>query len=190
MKSAQKLLLVATCVTSVSAAQTAEAQIGVARSFEQLQSTLKPGATLDVTDITGHHITGNMADLSSSSITLIVEGMRLELAKSEVKRVTQTHNRLLVGAIVGAASGAGAGLIFAAWECALEQSYCPGHSLFKGASLALAGGAFGTAIGAGVGFSKHTHRLVYAAPTKSSATVTVSPLLTGEHTGVAVSIRF
>src|SRR5258706_16297414 len=148
MKFVRKVLLVARCVAWVCGAERGEGEIGVGRSLEQLQSTVKPGATLDVTDITGHHITGNMADLSSSSITLIVEGMRLELAKSEVKRVTQTHNRLLVGAIVGAASGAGAGLIFAAWECALEQSYCPGHSLFKGASLALAGGAFGTAIGA------------------------------------------
>ena len=190
MKPVQKLLLVATCVVSISAGRAAEAQDGAARSFERLQSTVKSGATLQVTDITGHQITGKLAHLSSSSITLTVDGMRLELAKSEFKRVTGTHNRFPLGAIVGAASGAGAGLILATWECALEQSYCPGQSLYKGASHALAGAAFGAAIGAGVGFTKHTQRLVYAAPTKSRATVAVSPLLTSEQRGVAVSIRF
>ena len=63
------------CMLLAAAASTTEAQV-TPSSFEQLRVLVGPGDTIAVTPTTGQEVTGTIAELSSSSIGLLIEGTR------------------------------------------------------------------------------------------------------------------
>jgi carboxymethylenebutenolidase len=83
-----KATLALLCVFLTAAASVAEAQ-EVASSFEQLRALLKPGETVSVTDTDGRETTGTIADLSSSSLGLLIAGTRHDVPERDVKTMRQ-----------------------------------------------------------------------------------------------------
>ena len=172
------------CLLLTAAAPMAEAQ-GVASSFEQLRVLVRPGDTVSVTDTTGREITGTIADLSSSSVALLVAGSRRDLLESEVRTIRQRRpDSLANGALWGLAIGAGTALSI--MLIPIEDGVSYGVQVLP---LAMFAGA-GAGIGVGVDAMIAGRQVIYAKPAGSSPRVRVSPLLTREHKGLLVSLGF
>src|SRR5438128_606133 len=134
------------CLLLMAATPMAEAQ-QVASSFEQLRVLVKPGDTVTVAETSGRETTGKIADLSSSSLWLIVAGSRRDLAEREVDTIRQRrHGSLATGAKWGFGIGAGFGLI-GGLASGTNCIACSGAFI----ALATAGyAAMGTGIGVGI----------------------------------------
>ena len=82
MMSARTRRTLTACLLLTLGASTTEAQV-TPSSFEQLRVLVGPGDTITVTDTMGEEVTGRIAELSSSSIGLLVEGVRRDLREEE-----------------------------------------------------------------------------------------------------------
>src|SRR5262245_33372220 len=60
-----------------------------ASSFDVLQVLVKPGDNVYVTDLAGQTTKGRIADLSSSSLGLIVKGVRTDWKQADVLQIRQ-----------------------------------------------------------------------------------------------------
>jgi hypothetical protein len=153
---------------------------------------LKPRArgrdTVTVTDTSGNAVTGPIADLSSSSLGLLVGGTRRDLAEGDVKTISQgRHASLATGAKWGLIAGAGFGAVVGLAQDWDNSDIPAGVGVL--AEIGYMAG-FGSAIGVGVSALIRTHHVIFAKPGAPSATLTVSPLVTRERKGVALSLRF
>ena len=72
------LLVGVLCLAVLAATATAEVQ-GIANSFTELRLLVRPGDTVSVTGTAGGEVTGKVADLSASSLALVVNGQRRDL---------------------------------------------------------------------------------------------------------------
>ena len=70
-------VLLTLCVTGAGAQQ-------LAGSFEQLRVLVKPGETVRVTNRAGQEVRGTLAELSSSSLEIIVSGTRRHFVESDI----------------------------------------------------------------------------------------------------------
>ncbi len=172
------------CLLVMTLASRAEAQ-GIAASFSQLRLLVRSGDTITVTDTTGREVTGKIVELSASSLGLLVGGTRRELTEPDVTTIRQRRSDSLAN---GAVWGLGVGSGLAAAAIALSR----GGDMEAGwAVLAVAVyGSIGVGIGVGVDALITRPQVIYERPSPSRATVTVSPVLTGERKGVFVSMRF
>jgi hypothetical protein len=172
-----------TAITQAAAAQ------GIAGSFEQLQVLVKPGDTLIVTDTEGREITGKIAGLSPSSLTLLAGGARREWAENDVTTIRQRRaDSLGNGAIYGLAIGAGFAATLLAVVAAVDE-----HEGVSGSDVAIILGAYGAiGAGAGVGVDALIRRrhVIYQRPSTSGVQVEVAPWLTSQRKGVRVTLRF
>lgn len=84
----------------------------VARSFQDLSAQVEPGTTVSVIDTTGNEITGKIAEISSSSLVLLVDGAERRFEATRVKRI-ERRDSLWNGALIGATIGAVGGWIVA-----------------------------------------------------------------------------
>lgn len=77
------------------------------RSLQDLIGRVDSGVTLSVIDTAGNEITGNLATISASSLTLLIEGNHRELAERDVLRVTRPPYGMsrLKGGLIGAGVG-------------------------------------------------------------------------------------
>lgn len=137
------------------------AEESAAPSWSLLKAKLKPGDMVEVLDACGNEMRGTLETLSPASLTLVVEGNERALMEREIARVSREHRRTVAGLVWGLGIGVGAGLASASVECGLEQSYCPGHPLYRGAALSLNAGAIGAGIGAAIGVTKHAAAILY-----------------------------
>jgi hypothetical protein len=168
------------------AAPTVGAQT-LAGSFEQLQVLVKPGDTISVTDSTGRELTGKITGLSPSSLALLVEGTRRDLPESEVRQIRQRRqdslgNGAKWGLGIGAGLGLAAGLLIASEYGEGGGAYIP--------ILALVYGGIGAGVGTGMDALILSDQVIYFKSPRSSARVTVSPLVTSERKGVVVAFGF
>jgi hypothetical protein len=110
----------------------------IAGSFEELRRTLKTGQTVIVTDSSGERIRGRVADVSPSSLKILVPGARTfaEGSVSEIRRPPSSKK----GAIIGGATGAG----LAIWDYSIDTSE-PDNAKITAVLISM-----GTAIGAGI----------------------------------------
>lgn len=148
-------LAFALCIGTATIVQAQE----VASSFEQLRLLVKPGDTVIVTDTSGQGVTGRIAELSSSSLRLLVNGSRRDVAEIEVRMIKRKeHAALGTGAKWGFAIGAAAGLavVLATGCCNHEE----GGAWVLPLAVGLYGGV-GSGIGIAVSASNRTQRLVY-----------------------------
>ena len=104
--------LLITCLMVLLAASTrAEAQ-GIAHSFSELRRVVMPGDTVSVTGTNGAEVTGRPAEISSSALTLTVNGRPRDLRGADIVTIRQDRgDSLQNGAVIGL--GVGAGLMFA-----------------------------------------------------------------------------
>ena len=79
----------------------------VARSFQNLADRVEPDMTLSVIDTAGKEIAGTLADLSATSLTLLIDGNPRELPEGDVLRVTRPPHGMsrLRGGLIGAGVG-------------------------------------------------------------------------------------
>ena len=85
----------------------------VARSFEQLRSRVSVGDKVTVTDVKGRELHGPIAELSSSSLALVVGKSQTRFFEADVETVSRRDARwngtlwgLGVGGVLGAAVAA------------------------------------------------------------------------------------
>jgi hypothetical protein len=147
-------------------------------SFEELRLLLKKGQTVVVTDATGQRTKGKVADVSPSSLVVLIPDARTftERTVSEIRASDPVWN----GALIGAAIGTG----LAMWDYLIDPSE-PGNAVVFTVAIGL-----GTAIGAGIdALVNRGGTLLYVSP-RPIRRVTISPILGKDRQGALVSVRF
>ena len=110
------------------------------KSFDQLNTRLKVGDTVWVTDAQGREVRGKIRDLGASSLDLAVNGGR-PMTASEISQVrVKRRDSLVNGVAIGAMCGVVGGLFLSAGgdESLMEPQY---------------GVTLGVAVGAGIGLA-------------------------------------
>jgi hypothetical protein len=162
------------------------------KSFDQLNTRLKAGDTVWVTDAQGREITGKIRDLSAASLILDAGGTPRDVQAAQVGTIRlqpkdSLKNGVLLGAVIGAALGVAS--CAANSEC-IEDEGGPGVSM----ALGILGAAAGAGIGAGIDAAvKGPKLVVYRAPGtagQAPPSVSIGPVLTPRRGGVAVSFAF
>jgi hypothetical protein len=159
------------------------------KSFDQLNTRLKVGDKIIVTDSHGREHEGRILVISPSALTLDSSAGQLEMS-SDVQLVQdRAHDSLKNGALIGLACGLALGGLAAA-DCA------GGDCEFSPAAVfGIVGGIYGgigAAIGTGIdALIPGKKRVVYRAADGQPATrVLLSPVVTGRAKGVALSVVF
>jgi hypothetical protein len=177
------------------------------KSFDQLNTRLKPGDTIWVIDTHGREVKGRILRLTPSSLVLDDDQPR-SFGAGDVDAVRERSARPIgKAALWGTVAGAGAGVVMALTNRSEYASYCPPDappgcwpppgtkapvdwwSIPLTAGL---GAGFGTVVGA---LLPGTMRDVYRAPATApaagtSAHMSVAPVITPRAKGVAVSFLF
>lgn len=76
----------------------------IANSFEELQAVLKKGQTVIVTDASGQRVKGKVADVSPSSLVVLIPEART-FAEGIVTEIRAAADSLRNGALIGVESG-------------------------------------------------------------------------------------
>jgi len=153
------------------------------RDFAQLNTRLRPGDTVWVTDAQGREIKGKIQTLAPDAITLKGGGRTFTALDVGLIR-ERRRDSLINGAIIGTAVGAffGAGLA-GFGDNASDSDY---------AAAAAFGGAFGAGIGVGIDALIPGRKLVaYRGPRSiSQARLSFAPVVTPRAKGLAVAVSF
>jgi hypothetical protein len=155
-------------------------------SFTDLQSTLRPGDTVDLTDASGAKTRGSVTGVQPSTLRLAVAGIEREWAASEVREVRRRGDSVKNGAIIGAVAG---GVVGGIGGWALGSLFVNEGASFAGPFLTVLalGAGGGAGIGAGVDALIPGRTLVYR---QTNRALTVSPLVSRDARGVHVAFRF
>lgn len=160
------------------------------KSFDQLNTRLRVGDKILVTDMQGREYKGKIEDLSSSALVLDSGGIhRLTIADVQLVREWE-RDTLKNGALIGMGSAVAlvGGSLAAA--CAGEPDCAPsaGWTTFALAFYAGVGAAIGTGIDALIPGSK---RVVYRAMEDKPATrVLLTPIVTSRSKTVTLTFSF
>jgi hypothetical protein len=162
------------------------------KSFDQLNTRLKPGDTVYITDAQGREIKGKIREFGPSALTLD-SGTAAIVQADAVRLIVERKPRPIGrGALWGFGIGAAAGLALGVAVVA----DCHDGDECAGAILGLAGffGGIGAGTGVVIGALIPGKTLVlYRAPGStgaSSARFSLAPVITPARKGVAVSVRF
>jgi hypothetical protein len=185
MKTSRSLAAVLTAI-ALTAPALVSAQEPV-KSFDQLNTRLKPGDTIWVTDAQGREVKGKVQALAPEVITLKGEGPKT-FAAGDVRLIQERRpDSLKNGALIGL--GVGGGLVLGlclAGEASEGDGWCA-------LAAAIYGGA-GAAIGVGIDALIPGKKIVaYRAPGPAGAPparVSLAPVITPRAKGAAVSITF
>lgn len=162
------------------------------KSFDQLNTRLKPGDTVWITDAQGREVEGRIQALAPGAITL--EGGNANAFAAREVRIIRDRERdsLKNGTLIGLGVGGGLALTWClAAVAADDPSISPGVECFEGAVVfGGVGTLFGFAIDAS---SPGKMRVAYSAPGSagpSHARLSIAPVVTPRAKGVAVSFAF
>ena len=154
--------------------------------FARLSDHVKVGDVVSMTGPDGRLTIGEVAELTATSLTLLVnEAERRAFAEGAVRRVAvrdSRRNGALIGLAIGAVPGAWLGTLMTTY-CTNEASSCPAAPFVLGAAT----GVTGAAIGAGI--DGLINRAVDVAPPRGAG-LTVSPVIGAGRQGILMSIRF
>jgi hypothetical protein len=155
-------------------------------AFDQLNTRLKPGDTVWVTDAQGREVKGKVQALAPDAITLKGDGPRT-FAAGDVGLIRKREpDSLKNGALIGL--GAGAGIAIAA--CAEISRNEDNDAAWCAVAFGFYGG-IGAGIGVGIDALIPGKKLVaYRAPGSSQARLSIAPVVTPRAKGVAVSFAF
>jgi hypothetical protein len=151
------------------------------KSFDQLNTRLKVGDTVWVTDAQGREVKGKITDLRDASITLNSDGQTTRQAESV--RLVQQKRRgisMLLGCLIGFGAGVAGGFAFSA--AAETGDEATGGYLFPPI-----GAGVGTLIGA---FMPRTRNLYRAPGASGSARLSLAPVIMPRTKAAAVSYSF
>lgn len=172
----------------------------VAASFAELQTLVKPGDTIEVTDTKRRKTTGRLGDLSASSLELLVRrtdqnGERTvpqKVAEADVTGIrVARRDSLWNGMAIGLGVGAGLGLGFAQLACQLENETGDGCTEGTRVSAFVMVAGLGAAIGLGIDAAKRKKIDVYQrAPTRPVTGLSVVPVVSPSAAGIRMSLRF
>jgi hypothetical protein len=147
----------------------ADAGAGVAASFEQLQVLVRPGNTVTVTDAAGSQVSGRLESLSSSLLSLSVDGNRRDFNEADVTTIRQRRGDSLAnGAWWG--FGISAGLAVVAFSSCDECWDSPGFAL----GIIAGQGAMGAGVGVAIDALIRGQHTIYRRPAGSAAGLTMS----------------
>jgi hypothetical protein len=139
----------------------AQADAGVATSFEQLQALVRTGNKVTVTDANGSQVAGRIDSLSSSALSGVVNGTRLDFSEMDVATI---HQRRRDSIADGALRGLGAGAGFATMLMILTCGQCVWHEAPLAASVIGFSSAIGTGIGVASGARARHERTIDRRP--------------------------
>jgi hypothetical protein len=160
----------------------------LAGTFDQLRVLVKPGDKITVTDDTGREMSGRIAELSPSSLALIVDDNRRDRQATEINTIRQRRSDSLAnGAKWGFGIGAGLGLLAG---LAVFSDYEEGNNGALIFFLTLTYGGIGAGVGTGVDALIAGNQVIYARRIASSARITVQPRLTRQRQGAVLTIGF
>ena len=157
------------------------------KSFDQLNTRLKPGDTVWVTDAAGHEVKGKIVNLAPEAVTVKADASRT-YGPADVNLIHERRpDSFKNGALIGLAIGGG-----------LALGLCLAAEPIEGdGACALAAGIYGgvgAAIGVGIDALKPGKKIVaYRAPGPTgapSARVSFAPVITPRARGVGVSFAF
>jgi len=173
-------------VAVLSTAALAAAQEPV-RSFDQLDTRLKPGDTIWVTDAQGREVKGKIRSLSPDTLVMDADGPRTFPGADVRLVVERRRDSLANGALIGfGVGGVGMGLACLASIDDEDRGWC--------AAVMLVYGGIGTCIGVGIDALIPGKKLVaYRAPVPGAHAVprvSIAPLVTPRAKGVALSFSF
>jgi hypothetical protein len=127
----------------------------------------------------GWGLKGKVLKVSDSTLWLQVKGKVREFPASDVLILSDRHSHTALGAAVGFAVGAGAGVL-------LSQD----ASEWRTFAVTVLGG-LGALTGAATGSKMQTERVLYLAPDLApSRTVKIQPIVRSGSTGLAATFRF
>ena len=160
-----------------------------AESFEQLRILVKAGDVVSVTDAAGTTNTGEVVELSNSSLRLRVGAVTRELLQADVLKIDQRRRDSLGnGALIGFLVGGGLAATAVLASCGNDRSFV---NLCEGAvPLAVIGmwGGLGAGVGIGVDALIVHSQTIYRAAAAASSRVRITPLLSPSRRGVLVSL--
>ena len=159
------------------------------KSFDRLNTRLRVGDTIWVTDAQGHEIKGKIRKLEPSALTLDHGGPDT-IQASTVRLITERKSGPIGrGALYGLLAGAAGGAILGASAAGGSGGECNDNC---GAILAGVFGGLGAGVGAIIGAVIPGQTLVvYRAPGAPLSTrVSLAPVITPRTKGVAVSFAF
>lgn len=146
----------------MTAAGPVEAQ-ELAGTFDQLRVLVKTGDRIRITDNGGRDIRGTIADLGSSSLTLVSDGARRDFAEADINTIRQRRSDSLAnGALWGLAIGGALGLF---GGVALAGADGTSAAIIPAITLMYAGIGAGT--GAGLDALISAEQVIYARRTVS-----------------------
>ena len=161
-----------------------DAGTGVAASFEQLQVLVRPGDTVTRTDASLLPVSGRIDGVTSSTLSLVVNGTRRDYEQSDVTAIwAPKTDSLADGARRGFRIGAALGVL-SFLGCLGE---CGSYPVAVAGSFAVI-----TAMSTGIGVAmdarnrETTDHLIYRRPAASGARLTITP----QQTGMMMSVRF
>ena len=165
------------------AVRTAEAQ-DVTDSLDQLRGLVKVGDQVIATDVHGREMQGSVAEVSASSLGLVMAGHRIDLSLADLDTVSRRDSRLN-GTFLGLAIGAGLGALF---EKSLADEYGREDVGYGSAVLPIAG------MGAGIGFVVDAmirgRRMIYRKASGTTTNVMISPVWSSHRQSIVVTLRF
>ena len=179
----QAAVVLATVLVAVSVRAAAQEPV---RTFDQLNTRLKVGDTIWVTDAQGRETEGKIGILSPDALTLGADGSKTFAARDVSAIRERRPDSLKNGALIGL--GVGGGLALVACLGLAEGS---GESGWCAIALGFYGGV-GAGIGVGIdALIPGKKQAVYRAPgSLPSASLSFAPVITPRHKGVAVSFSF
>jgi hypothetical protein len=154
-------------------------------SFTDLQTTLKAGDLVTITDDGGAQTRGTFERVGTS-IRLSVDGVAREWAPQEVREIRRRGDSLKNGLIIGLVSGGAAGAVFG-WAVGTlfeAEGHDPAGPVIGLLALGLGAGA---GIGAGLDAAITGNTVVYR---RSPRAVSVAPMLSPRAQGVRVAVAF
>jgi hypothetical protein len=156
------------------------------RDFTQLNTRLRAGDTVWVTDAQGREVKGRIQTLSPDAVVLKGNGDRTFGATDVTTIRLRGIDTLRSGALIGLGVGAASGLAL----CAAAEASGPSDYAWCGAIF----GAIGAGIGVGIdALTPGRKILAYRAPGAAgapSARLSIAPVVTPRARGVAVSVVF
>jgi hypothetical protein len=164
----------------------AAAQVPVT-SFDQLNTRLKVGDTVWVTDAQGREIKGRVTSFAPDAMGVDANGAQV-LRADEVRVVwNRRHDSLVNGALIGLGVGFGTGFGLAMAGCGLADCTWGEATLF---ALLFAGAGAGIGVGVDALIPGRRQVVFRASGASSSVRLSLAPLITPRTKGVALSYSF
>jgi hypothetical protein len=151
------------------------------QSWPELVRQLAPGRPIAVTDLGGTDVQGKVLDISTSSLTLNVDGAARRFESTDVRQVRRNGDPLWNGLVIGAAIGT-LGAMLPDDKCMGQPPVCDRQIPERVAFFALA-----TGIGVGIDALHRDRTILYRSP--GHVTLRLVPILRPDRKGLALTLR-